>query len=460
MANNTQALSVVCDVEINISPVAASAPTFNQGLIIGTSAVIPSSGSTGRLRRYTSLAGLTADGFTTVQAEYLAAQLYFSQTPTPQYVWIGRQDTTAIATATFTAGGTGYTVGDVLTVTQAGASGGQVRVTTVSAGVVTGVAVVSGSQGTAYSIASGLATTGGTGTGATINITAIGETPLQAVTACRLASSAWWGCMVCTAVAADHTAIAAYMNAVLPKSCYFFTTADTQVLNGTAGNVFLTLQAAQYNRAIGIYSTTQAGAFPNNAYAAAAVLGTAMGLNTGLANSYFTLKFKVLSGVAAEMLTSSQVASIEAANGNVYLNYANTYNWLEPGIMPNGQFFDEILALDMLASDIQYSCINLLISQPSIPQSNAGQSQLLTTVSGACDRSVARGFLSPGIWQGQTVLGLIPGTPLPRGYICQSPAQSTQSTADRQARKALPIYVALTEAGAMHSITVGCYVQR
>lgn len=266
--------------------------------------------------------------------------------------------------------------------------------------------------------------------------------------------------MVASATATDHAAIAAYMQALTQKSFYFFTTSDSAVLNGTAGNVFLTLQTAQYSRAMGIYATTQSGAFPSNAYAAAAVMGTAMGLNTGLANSYFTLKFKPLTGVAAESLTSTQIATIEGANGNVYVNYANAYNWLEQGVLPNGQYFDEVLALDMLSSDIQYSIVNLLISQPSVPQTNAGQSQLLTTVSGACDRSVARGFLSPGTWSGQTVLGLTPGTPMPRGYICQSPAQSTQSTADRQARKALPIYVAFVEAGAMHSITIGCYVQR
>ncbi len=68
--------------------------------------------------------------------------------------------------------GTGYVVGDVLTVVQSGASGGTVTVTSVSGGAVTEFAAQATSFGTGYGVASGLATTGGTGSGATVNVTA------------------------------------------------------------------------------------------------------------------------------------------------------------------------------------------------------------------------------------------------------------------------------------------------
>lgn len=76
-----------------------------------------------------------------------------------------------IATATLGAGGSGYTVGDTLTVVQAGAQAGMIRVLTVSAGAVVTFAILRGGQG--YSTASGLATTGGSGTGCTITIATI-----------------------------------------------------------------------------------------------------------------------------------------------------------------------------------------------------------------------------------------------------------------------------------------------
>ncbi len=79
-----------------------------------------------------------------------------------------------MATITLGAGGTGYTVNDVLTVVQAGASGGTVTVTSVAGGVITGISLTTG--GTGYSVADGLAVTGGTGNDdATINITAIAD---------------------------------------------------------------------------------------------------------------------------------------------------------------------------------------------------------------------------------------------------------------------------------------------
>jgi len=70
-----------------------------------------------------------------------------------------------------TAGGTGYAVDDTLIVSEG--TGGQVKVVTVSAGVVTAIALYA--QGTAgYTVGTGKATTGGTGTGCTIEITGAG----------------------------------------------------------------------------------------------------------------------------------------------------------------------------------------------------------------------------------------------------------------------------------------------
>lgn len=78
-----------------------------------------------------------------------------------------------MATVTLGAGGAGYTVNDVLTVVQSGASGGTVTVTSVNAGVITGVSLTA--PGSGYAVANGLAVTGGTGADATINITVIAD---------------------------------------------------------------------------------------------------------------------------------------------------------------------------------------------------------------------------------------------------------------------------------------------
>lgn len=82
---------------------------------------------------------------------------------------------TSIASAP-TAGGSGYVLGDILTCS-VGGTGAQVIVTGIAAsGVVTALELVHSGTLTGFTVSSGNATTGGTGTGCTINITGVGVT--------------------------------------------------------------------------------------------------------------------------------------------------------------------------------------------------------------------------------------------------------------------------------------------
>jgi hypothetical protein len=460
MGTSTLPLSTVVDVVVNISAQAPATPTFNQGLIVGTSVVIGSvTGAKPRLRLYTTLAEMVTDGFTTTSPEYIAASIYLSQSPAPQYIWIGRQDLTSIATLTIDVAGTGYAVGDTFNVTQASASLGTGIVTAETAGVPSAIAIVPGSQGTGYSVATALPTTTLTGSGAglEVNITAIGESALQALQACRLASPAWWACAVLAAVDADHIAIGTWAQAITPQLCYFYTSGTAASLNGTTGNVFSVLKAGNYTRAFGIYSTTQSGLAPNNIYSQSAAMGVCMGLNTGLAGSQFTMKFKELVGIAVEPLSLTQINLLETNNANLYLSYANSYSWIEQGVVASGQFLDTILGVDMLASDYQYSVVDLLTENPSIGQDNAGQTQILNVINQANARAATRGFLAPGTWGGATILNLVAGTSLPSGYLSQSAPYTVPPPANRQA---MPIYVAIILAGAVHSVLINVNVQQ
>lgn len=468
----TLPLSTVVDVSVLISPQAPATPTFNQGLIIGTSPVIGSvTGANPRLRQYTTLAQIAADGFSLASPEYIAASIYFSQSPAPLYIWIGRQDLTAIASLSLGAvPGTGYAVGDLFNIVQGGASLGVGQVTAEAAGIPTAVAVIGGRQGTLYTVANNLATTAITGVGINleVDVTAVGETPLQAVQACRLASPNWYLVCALTAVDVDHIAIGTWAQAQTPQCVYFYTTGTAAALNGTAGtDPFSTLKTGSFSRAFGLYSTTQGGLFPNNAYSQAAAMGVAMGRNTGLNGSYFTMKFKQLVGIAPEnpTLSQTQISSLESRGANLHLSFANTFSWLEQGTVANGQFFDEILNLDMLASDMQFSCVDLLVSNPAILQTNSGQTQILNAILGACARSAARGFISGGNWSGPNITGLntillANGAPLPNGYTALSDVYANQAQSDRDARKSMPVYVPIIESGAVHSILIGVFVQQ
>ncbi|MCB2297796.1 DUF3383 family protein [Clostridium tagluense] len=97
----TLPLSNIVNVSINVGPVAAVRTSFNVGLIVGTSNIISTEV---RVKTYSKIGGLTDDGWKGDEPEYLAAQIYFSQSPVPKLVAIGRWDTTkSLETAAETA---------------------------------------------------------------------------------------------------------------------------------------------------------------------------------------------------------------------------------------------------------------------------------------------------------------------------------------------------------------------
>lgn len=376
-------LDSIVDITVEVSPLAAPRATFNIACIIGNTDVID---TTERLRMYEDADDMLDDGFALTDPEYIAASIYFSQSPQPRKVYIGRQDTS----------------------------------------------------------------------------TSPAETCLEAIVACRDANFDWYIGVCLNAVKADHEDIALWTESASPSTVYFYTTSDSDVLAATASppGIFEYLKSLDYSRTLGQYSTTQSDVYPNNIYAVIAIAGYVCGQNSGLADSAFTLKFKQETGISVEPLTATQRGYIENQNGNVYLSYGNYYSWFEQGKMANGDFFDERINLDMLVNNIQLTIADLLNSTPKIPQTEEGVTQIIRCINEACDEAVNIGFLAPGEWTGTNILNLSTGDILPKGYLVQAEAINDQSTADRQNRIAPNIYVAIKEAGAVHQLVLGIYVNR
>jgi hypothetical protein len=535
---NTLSLQRVADIIINVAPAAAPRATFNQILIVGKSGHIPQSMRIMQVDQNFAVE-MTAQGFQTTDPEYIAMQVYFNQTPAPSSGFVGCQDPTALQVEIVDAdnAGHGYAPGDIVGITQAGASGGQIAILTVLSGALsmagyqqndvltlaggTGgtikVLTVDGSgniltfsiltAGSGYSISTNNVTTDspahgtgakfdisavlngvaatiqnyipgtgyivedenattaitGSGSGLKVNITGIGESPLQAITACRAANFEWYVGVVLTAIDADHKLIADWAESAQPSTVYAFTCSEADVLNGVSSNIGLFLKNLGYKRTIWQYSTVQGTANPDAAYAIIGVLGYAMGQNSGTANSAFTLKFKSEVEIATEPLTLTQIANIEGAGGNLYLSYGNYYNWFEQGIMADGEtFFDQIINRDMLANNIQLNIADVLNGSPKIPQTDPGETTLIHAVNQAGAQAVTIGYLAAGTFNpvnGLSLLSLSPGDPIPAGYIAIAQPYSKQTNADRSARKAMPIYMVVCEAGAVHSLTVQVNVQ-
>lgn len=79
-------VSNVVNVDVIMSPVAATGRNFGALLILGTSTVIP---VTERIRQYSAIEDI-GDDFGVDSQEYEAATIFFSQSPKPTLVYIGR----------------------------------------------------------------------------------------------------------------------------------------------------------------------------------------------------------------------------------------------------------------------------------------------------------------------------------------------------------------------------------
>lgn len=397
----------------------ASAPTGNQALIGGT------------------LAATLAN----------AAQAINSSTDAQ----IGKFTAFATATTLYLWADLPGAAGNALTVTAstAPASNGTVATPTLVGGSGTDVSVLLGLS----------ATPNGTGGSANVPVPGLAaESLVSAVSALANVSSAWYGCIVATAVPPadnDHLATAAFIEGSTLTRTYGITTQNTNVLDPTrSDDICSVLQSLGYERTFTQYSSS-------NPYAVTSMFARAATVNYEGINTTLTLKFKQEPGVAAEYLTASQASALEAKNCNVFVNYDNASAILEQGVMANGYFFDERQGADALQNALSIDLFNLLKgSFTKVPQTDDGQNLLITQCYATAGRFITNGWIAPAIWYTGGFGTLVTGQKLKTGVYFYSDSFDLQSQTDRVARKAMPIQGAVTLAGAIHSINCAVQVNR
>lgn len=298
------------------------------------------------------------------------------------------------------------------------------------------------------------------------------ETWLEAAQKCRAQNSEWYVFCPLGTDDADIAALAAWAESADPDTVLAYTTHGTDNLSAYTADeddgdedppteIFKTLSEKNYRRSFGQYCGQD-----DTPDAVVATMGYAMGANRGTNNSSYTLAYKTLPGVTTDDLTETQITYVcgtpaaSGVNGNCYITRADTYDILQQGRMADGSSFDEILQLDMLKNDIVLNIMDLLTSKKKIPQTESGLASIVNVINTACDKYVNTGFIAPGKWNGGEVLNLEDGTYLTDGYLVQAEEIDDQSQADRDARKAPPIYVSIKLAGAIEYITIEVNVNR
>jgi hypothetical protein len=503
-------ISRLINFGVVITPQLVQGQSLSTGLVLGTSTVID---TVQRLRFYNSLSAVGADFGTNAQ-EYLAAQVWFGQSPQPTSMEIGRwcqaaaagrlicaalssanlliSAWTSIAAGSFKiavdGGGssnvpgmnfTGATtlpgIAAIMQTAIQGLGGSYAAVTVVYNAVYNRFEITSGTTGSTSAVAFLTAGTTGTDISGQMGglVTSGGYTAPGVAAETALAAvvlfdnqfgGQWYNLFIPSAVDSDHTAIAPYIDADTTPHFYWVNTQEQQVLTtGDTTHIGYLLQQLQSQHTAWQYSS-------QSLYAAWSMAARISTTNYAGSNTTISLMYKTEPGIAPEVLTETQINALESYNGNVFVTYqgSNLVNGvpvqspvpiIEPGICPSGQFIDTIQGVDALRIQITTNIFNLLYGTATkIPQTDPGINTLENGADSACSQFIVNGLGAPGVWNSNGFGQLQPGQFLDKGYYIYALPIALQAQAQRSARIAPPIQVAFKLAGAVDTASGTIYV--
>jgi hypothetical protein len=176
------------------------------------------------------------------------------------------------------------------------------------------------------------------------------------------------------------------------------------------------------------------------------------GLKVGMFKSIYGITTSALTQAQMGLICgpSSNIAGVTTGfNGNVYQTFGTT-QMLAFGAASDGRWEDEGTALDWLSANLQVGIFNVMQQVPGrIPATDAGTQQLIAGMIPVLNQARSNGLCAPGIWNFQSFGNLNTGDAVPNGYYIYGAPVSSLTTAQRNARVAPPITIALVGAGAL-----------
>jgi len=273
------------------------------------------------------------------------------------------------------------------------------------------------------------------------------ETPASIFQTIQNQTSDFYGVCLCDAVASNQIAFAEAFPGLADRKVLFC--AGTGSVASALSNTGLLKKAfaTGSDRILTVYGADM--------YAAPAVMGTAMGLSREYAESAFALCYQKIPGMLPTDLTESDIASLKAVNANVYITRGVSRRLLENGTVVSGKRFDEVLALDRIAADLQEAALELLTAGTGkLPQTDETSAVFINRFSAVLSEYTARGILATGVWRGQAVGSLEYGDVVGNGYLLWADPYDSQSDADRAAHRAMPIHAALCLSGSVETLLI------
>lgn len=230
------------------------------------------------------------------------------------------------------------------------------------------------------------------------------------------------------------------------------------VSNVEAGGLFVAVSEASltYTRCL-LYTVSAQAA----RYMAAAYAGRAMSTDFSGSLTTATMHMKELVGVLPDPnITQTILNECKTAGADVYINIGGLAKVFCTG---GNTYFDSVYNLTWLVFALQVAGFNAIATTSTkLPQTETGMAVLRGAYLNVLTQAVVNGYSAPGTWNGAIPFGspaVFARNVAQLGFYLYSAPVSTQSQADRLARKAPLVQIAVKEAGAIQSSSVIVNVQ-
>jgi hypothetical protein len=238
---------------------------------------------------------------------------------------------------------------------------------------------------------------------------------------------------------------------MLFASSYLAASVDT-------GEIFDDVKAAGYTYVRCLLYTVSAQAAR---YMAAAYAGRAMSTNFSGSLTTATMHMKELVGVLPDpSITQAILEKCKTVGADVYINIGGLSKVFCTG---GNTYYDSVYNLTWLVFALQVAGFNAIATTSTkLPQTETGMAVLRGAYLNVLTQAVVNGYSAPGTWNGAIPFGspaVFARNVAQLGFYLYSAPVSTQSQADRLARKAPLVQIAVKEAGAIQSSSVIVNIQ-
>ncbi len=260
----------------------------------------------------------------------------------------------------------------------------------------------------------------------------------DALAAINVTKPDFYGVVAATRDVVKQTDIATWVEA--NKKVYIAASAEANIVDQDSvtdtTSIAAVVKAQALDRTFVVYSSAAATEGID-----AAILGKVLPYDPGT----YTLKFKTLSTITANTLTTTQTTNAEAKNCSIYTEIGGK-NMLAEGKSGSGEYFDVIVFIDWLEARITESVFSTLVSNKKVSFTTSGIYQIATALEQPLKIGQNRGGISPTEFDSDDVqIG---------GYNITVPSLGSIPSADKVARTLNDVKFTAWLSGAIHFVRI------